>query len=108
MTGLVDTGSYATLIPSIFADLLGLILRDDDQETILGIGRSSIVIWYATVKLEVLTPGGGPRWSARVGFYPGTKPILGHSGFLDHFTARFNGRSKTLTLTPNGTAPAAV
>ena len=33
------------------------------------------------------------------------KDFLGHSGFPDHFTARFNGRAKTLTLTPNGTAP---
>ncbi len=75
---------------------------------IRGIEGSLVTIWYATVNLEILTSGGGPRWSARVGFYLGTRPILGHAGFLDHFTARFNGRAKTLTLTPNGTAPAAV
>jgi len=38
----------------------------------------------------------------------GPKPILGHAGFLDHFTAKFNGRAKTLTLTPNGATPEAV
>jgi len=105
LTGLVDTGADATLIPATFASLLGIPLNDNDKEDILGLGGSSTTIWYAQVNLEVLTPGGGPRWSARVGFYLGSKPILGHAGFLDHFTARFNGRAKTLTLTPNGTAP---
>ena len=60
-----------------------------------------------TVALELIAPGGGPWWATRVGFYAGAKPVLGHAGFLDHFTAKFNGRAKLLTLTPNGTAPPA-
>ena len=107
-SALADTGADETLFSIDLADRLGLEIRDEDRTLIRGIEGTATTIWYAQVNLEVLTPGGGPRWSARVGFYLGTRPILGHAGFLDHFTARFNGRAKTLTLTPNGTAPAAV
>lgn len=103
---LVDTGADETLFLADVVAKLGLGLRDEDRTVIVGIEGSSTTIWYARVTLEVMTPGGGPRWAARVGFYLGTKPILGHAGFLDHFTAKFNGGAKTLTLTPNETAPA--
>ncbi len=108
LSALVDTGADETLLPVDLAERLGLELRDEARTVILGIVGNSTPIWYAQVNLEVLRPGGGPRWSARVGFYLGAKPILGHAGFLDHFTAKFNGRAKTLTLTPNGTTPDAI
>jgi hypothetical protein len=61
---------------------------------------------YGTVAGGARGGGGGYRWSARVGFHAGFRVMLGHSGFLDYFTASFNGRSRQLTPTPNGTAPA--
>ena len=33
--------------------------------------------------------------------------ILGHSGFLDYFTANFDGENGILTLTPNAELPIA-
>ncbi len=105
LLALVDTGADETLLPVDLAETLGLELRDEDRTVVLDIVGNSTTIWYVTINLEVLIPGDGPCWSARVGFYLGRKPILGHSGFLNHFTARFDGRAKTLTLTPNGTAP---
>ena len=102
---LVDTGSDETLFPYDLVDRLGVTIRDGHKNEIRGIGGHTTTIWYSTVNLELLTPGGGPRWSARVGFYLGARSVLGHSGFLDHFTAKFNGRAKRLTLTPNQTAP---
>ena len=105
LTALVDTGADSTLLSYTYIELLGLILQDEDREDIVGIGGQSSTVWYATVNLGLVTPGDGPRWAARAGFYRDARPILGHEGFLDHFTAKFNGRAKTLTLTPNGTAP---
>ena len=105
---LVDTGADETLLPHDLVDRLELEIRDNHKNVITGIGGSSTTIWYSTVNLEILTPGRGPYWSARIGFHYGSRSILGHSGFLDYFTAKFNGRAKQLTLTPNGTAPDAI
>ena len=104
----VDTGADLSMLPLSLAEPLGITLQADDQELILGVGREPVLIWHATVNLGLITPGGGPSWAARVGFHSGYQALLGHAGFLDHFTARFNRRAKTLTLTPNGTAPNSV
>jgi len=105
--GLADTGADETLLPEGFAAALGVALKPGSV-AIGGVGGASIIARYADVDLEIVTPRSARyRWSAEVGFYPGRKVILGRRGFLDHFTASFNGRGLYLDLRPNGTAPPA-
>ena len=106
LRALVDTGADDTLLPASLIDLLGVALRPGDQAVIVGIEGSTTVVRYGTVDLEIPEAGGGYRWSARVGFHASFRVVLGHIGFLEYFTASFNGRTRQLTLTPNGTAPA--
>lgn len=104
--GLVDTGADDTLFPEAVIDQLGIAIPPGDRAVIVGIEGSTTVVRYGTVDLMLPGPGGGYRWSARVGFHAGFRIVLGHVGFLEYFTATFNGRSRQLTLTPNGSAPA--
>lgn len=104
MSGLVDTGADDTLLPDAFAGILGLVLDPKDHAIITGLGGGLTVVRYGTVNLEIPGAGGGYRWSARVGFHASPKIVLGHGGFLEYFTASFNGRNRHVTLTPNGLA----
>ena len=106
LRGLVDTGANDTVLPDAILEFIGVTFRPGDRAVIVGIEGSTTVVRYGTVDLEIPGAGGGYRWSARVGFHAGFRAVLGHKGFLEYFTASFNGRSRQLTLTPNGTAPA--
>ncbi len=102
LRGLVDTGADDTLLPDDLIESLGLVVIPGDTGIIKGIDGGKIPVQYARVNL--ILPG--YRWSARVGLHGGFNTILGHAGFLEYFTATFNGQRRHLTLTPNGTAPA--
>jgi hypothetical protein len=102
LMGLADTGADDTLLPDFLIGALGVAIVPGDQASIVGIDGGTTVVRYGTVDLELP----GYRWSARVGFHARFNAILGHVGFLDHFTATFNARRRHLTLTPNGSAPA--
>ncbi len=106
LRALVDTGADDTMLPDSLIDQLGVVIQPGDHAIIIGIEGSKTVARFGTVDLEIPGPGGGYRWSARVGFHAGFRIVLGHVGFLEYFTATFNGRSRQLTLTPNGSAPA--
>jgi hypothetical protein len=64
---------------------------------------------FADVEPELGRPDGNLRWLSRVYFAPDDASqetlILGHQGFLDYFTASFNGDECTLELTPNRHLP---
>ena len=50
--------------------------------------------------------GRSVKWSASVGFTTTrTRAIWGHAGFLNYFTATFDGRRKSVRLDPNDTFP---
>jgi hypothetical protein len=103
--GLVDTGSDDTLFPDHFIRTLGVVIPPSDYAAIAGIDGSMPLAPYGKVDLAIPGAGGGHRWSARVDFHPGHRVALGYSGFLEYFTASFNGRGRHLTLTLNGKAP---
>ena len=105
--GLVDTGADDTILPDRFIKPLGVKIHPSDYANLAGIDDLLVFVRFGTLDLELSRPGVAYRWSATVAFYPGSKAILGHSGFLEHFTATFNGLRRHVTLTPNGTAPAA-
>ncbi|QDV32267.1 pepsin/retropepsin-like aspartic protease family protein [Tautonia plasticadhaerens] len=102
--GLVDTGADDTLIPDRFLGPLGVRVASGGGATIGSVG-GAVPVRYGTVDLELRRRGRSHCWSALVGFYAGNRVILGHTGFLEYVTASFNGQRRSLTLTPNGTAP---
>jgi len=102
--GLADTGADDTILPDRFIEPLGVRIDPLALAKVRGIGTRAVPVRYGTVDMEIGRPGVSYRWSAKVVFYPGSKAILGYFGFLEYFTATFNGRRRHLTLTPNGTA----
>jgi predicted aspartyl protease len=102
--GLLDTGASMTLVPRSYMTRLGI--------TPIGTGRLStaaggLSVQVGSVELEVKAGRTSLHWSARVGFVPRVDnlALLGHAGFLDHFSAVFDGLRREVRLTPNGTAP---
>jgi hypothetical protein len=54
--------------------------------------------------VEETAPNTG-QLNTRVGFYPGSDPLFGLSGFLEFFTATFNGEKRQVTLLSNKRLP---
>ena len=104
--GLVDTGADDTILPDRFIQPLGVKLDPHDVSKVRGISGGAMPLRYGTIELEIGRHGDSYRWSAKIAFYPGSRAILGYFGFLEHFTATFNGLRRHVTLTPNGTATA--
>jgi len=100
--GLLDTGSTDTLVPMQFLDWLGV--EKGPRFNLRAAGGSSFPAWLGNVDLELKDGVKVHRWSAHVGFTPFRKnAIWGHAGFLDYFTATFNGRKRSVSLQPNNT-----
>jgi hypothetical protein len=101
--GRVDTGADDTLLPEFLIASLGVAVDPADVGQIEGIGGHLITVQYATVDLEIPAPPQIYRWNARVGFHARHNAVFGHVGFLDYFSALFNGRTREVVLLPNGT-----
>ena len=104
--GLLDTGADDTLLPDSFLALLGLVNQPGARATVAGVGGGTITADFATVDLELRRGKSVYRWAATVGFYNGSKAILGQAGVLEHFLASFNHRQRYATLQSNGGLPA--
>ena len=102
----LDTGADDVMFPDIEAGFLGLVLDEANRVPIESLGRGTTAI-YETVDLEITDGTTTWRWSARVGFHDGPKHVyvVGHNGFLQHFTASFDGKDRRFSLVPNGTFP---
>lgn len=112
MWALVDTGADYTVLPMSVAEHCGIetsalpipFLRTfsgDAMETRIG---------EATFLLR--QDGEEIRWTTEVQFYEFESAsretmVLGHAGFLDYFTATFDGLDAILTLEPNIELPIA-
>jgi hypothetical protein len=103
--GLADTGADETMFTDRFIGPLGVVIRPGDHATITTLDGGAVPVRYGTVDLELSRRGVVRRWSARIAFHAGGKAILGHAGFLQYFTATFNGQHQYVTLRPNGSAP---
>ena len=69
-----------------------------------------ISLLFGDVELELEEQQERVRWKSRVQFYDFANPedetlILGHAGFLDYFSAMFDGEKGLLSLTSNSTLP---
>jgi hypothetical protein len=103
--GRIDTGADDSLFPEAIADELGVEFRRGQYEPLRLPGGGVAAARYSEVDLEIRSPEGPYRWAALVGFHQGNSTLLGLAGFLEWFTAIFDGRNRELTLRYTGNAP---
>lgn len=107
---LVDTGADETVLPICLAELLGVSLDQDFTGQAAGIGGTRLHVRYGDIVFELSDGRKALRWATSAGFVEFPSPddelvILGHGGFLDYFTATFDGESATVELLPNAMLP---
>lgn len=104
--GMLDTGADITLLPAELLPLIGSSFDADRSVQINGVGGEPLTAHFATVELSLGDQNKLYRWTAQVGFLEGrTVALLGHAGFLNYFSATFNGDRKRLTLRVNKRFP---
>jgi hypothetical protein len=110
--GLVDTGSDHTIFLTSVADHLGIQVQEatGPAASVFGGQRIQLLVGEAVLKLEA--GGQTSSWKTVVCFFDFTTPeeeavVLGHAGFLDYFTAIFDGKAAVLSLEPNDELPPA-
>lgn len=107
---LVDTGADNTILPLSIARGLSITTHKAKGPGATAFGGQQITLSYADVQLAIAEGGVGLRWQARVQFFdfPDVEPetlVVGHEGFLDFFTAVFDGAQMTLDLEANEDMP---
>jgi predicted aspartyl protease len=110
MLALVDTGADSSILPLSVAHELGIETTPGKGPGAMAFGGERIALSFAEVVLEVSQHETAIRWPARLYFadFPDDTEkavILGHEGFLDYFTATFDGEECVVTLEPNGGIP---
>jgi hypothetical protein len=109
---LVDTGADNTIFPRSAAVALGIPLRSPRGGESKSFGGHAVTIELGEAEIEISESNETYRWSQRVHFFDFSTAdeevaILGHAGFLEFFTATFNGEFAWLELVPNSTLPSA-
>lgn len=111
LIGLVDTGSDFTIFPKSVAEYLQLPLVDSPG-TSSAFGGHEVKLLEGSAMLQLATDDQTLAWPAEIRFCDFARAadetvILGHYGFLDFFTAIFDGKEGILTLVPNDEFPLA-
>jgi hypothetical protein len=107
--GLLDTGADDTVFNAAIADLLGIDLRNAEELVISLAGRAKRLRCRNASVLLRITDGLQEtyEWTGTIGFV--TAPLhynlLGHAGFLQFFSADFDGEARQVTLTPKRSFP---
>jgi hypothetical protein len=106
---LLDTGADNTILPESIARDLEIPLTPCKGPAATAFGGQEISLSYGNVDLELVHPEGNLRWTLQVYFVAGDSDketlILGHQGFLEFFTATFNGEEFSVVLEANGFLP---
>ena len=107
---LVDTGADGTVLPRSVADDLGIVPDDQKADDVTAFGGTRLRTAPAKAQFELSDGTDSCRWETTVDFVEFPDPqhetlILGHEGFLQFFTATFNGKMKTVELLPNDALP---
>jgi hypothetical protein len=108
--GLVDTGSDHTVFPKSIADDLGIPLQPSSGQDASAFGGHRIQLLIGEAVLGLEADEDSLTWQTPIFFHDFKAKeeetvILGHSGFLDYFTATFDGKQGALTLIPNDELP---
>jgi hypothetical protein len=102
LLGLVDTGADATILPAFLIERLGIPVDRGVYSRFRGVGDQVVRVIYGALELEIGSDRRSYRWPATVGFLEGRHvAILGHTAFLEHFRATFDGARRALTLRAN-------
>jgi gag-polyprotein putative aspartyl protease len=103
---LVDTGADDVLIPHYLGVRLGLALRPENRVLYSGV-TGSVLAYPERINLMITDGATHHIWSATIYVHEGgnMQVLLGRSGFLEHFTATFNGAADRFSLIQNGTFP---
>lgn len=101
---LLDTGADETVFPASFARRLTIDL--DLSEMARAAGGHDLQLRTGHVVLSLSDGREQLRWAATVSFLEFELPedevvLLGHAGFLEFFTAEFDGERREVQLTPN-------
>lgn len=106
--GLLDTGADDTTFSDAVATALGIDLSQAEQRSISLAGRPQpVVCGYAQVQLRISDGIETFEWPATVGFVAARLhyALLGQAGFLQFFSADFDGEAHIVTLTPKPSFP---
>jgi hypothetical protein len=109
---LVDTGADNSVFPLSIARHLQIETALGEGPAATAFGGQQIPLSFAEVILELSDDDASIRWHGRLYFadFPNDSEkavILGHEGFLDYFTATFDGNNCVLNLDPNDDIPLA-
>jgi predicted aspartyl protease len=106
---LVDTGSDNSILPMSVARKVGITTTPGSGPGATTYGGHEIPLSFADVDLELADDEHSLRWPAHVYFAEVSEEketaLLGHQGFLDFFTATFDGEECVLELEPNSDFP---
>lgn len=110
LVGLVDTGSDYSIFPQSFAELLGIELQPSMSPGARVFGGQAVNLLSGVAALMVESDGEAVTWQTELEFFTfgsdaAASAILGHAGFLEFFTAIFDGDALLLTLLPNQHLP---
>lgn len=104
---LLDTGADDTVFSDSIAVQLGIDLTRGVRGSSRGVSGSSVPVMFVTIPIRIADNNEQREWSAVVGFgaITGRYPLLGHTGFLQYFTATLHGDRRIAELTINPTYP---
>jgi hypothetical protein len=107
LDGLLDTGADDTVFSEDVAAAIGVDLTQAPIGGGLAVGGSVWPLRYARVTLRLAGRSERREWPAWVGFTSARlrQPLLGFAGFLQFFTATFQGDCEEVELTVNGFYP---
>jgi hypothetical protein len=106
----VDTGSDNTILPKSVADHLGISVKKVAGATASLFGGAKVQLLEGRARLRLESGKESIEWITPVCFFDFASSdeetaILGHAGFLDYFTATFDGQRGVLSLLPNDDLP---
>jgi hypothetical protein len=110
-TGLVDTGSDNAILLLAVATDLGIAVQPAPGPPATVFSGSRVQLLIGEAALQLHDENETVEWKDTVCFFDFNNRadetvILGHSGFLDYFTATFDGKAGALTLIANEDLPA--
>lgn len=110
--GLVDTGSDHVVFPKSIVHELGISIDRSTASNVSVFGGARVTLMEAEAVLRVEVEGEACEWTTLINVFDFDEAqeeiaLLGHAGFLEFFTATFDGQNALLTLVANDDRPAA-